>query len=355
MEPDAVFPPGTLVRSHSSHRPPLHFDMEQRQPHHRHRHSATQASHVSLVPYVSQPANLAFPEEIDGFGEDYPHDEPKPQKRKQLPRQRHVYESQTATSSGNTTGNDEANGDGAACSSRGKFPHRYIENPPNLTQWRQRLFDLEETVILDQDQFSVYFPWVDNVYSHRSTQGYKRKSFITHYWDCRLKGRPPGTTKSNDPNKKKRKRVARERNQCDVKIKITQYRAGAASELQSGEGVVGLDADALTEALARIKDGPFWTIQRINGNGANSVGDSKPSTHRHTLDRSDEIKKSSVQRWFAGRNKNTKRTQKPIVLKTTGLAAATAKKHFKAASKIQFYAACFWYENIMSCFVSPCC
>lgn len=90
-----------------------------------------------------------------------------------------------------------------------------------------------------QCRFQTYFPYVDNVYSHRSTQRYKRKPFICHYWDCRLKGRPPGTPKSRDPNKKKRRRVARERDLCDVKIKITEYQPGAmatAAAAASGAG-----------------------------------------------------------------------------------------------------------------------
>src|SRR6186713_2020337 len=72
-------------------------------------------------------------------------------------------------------------------------------------------------------RYNTYFPHIDNVYSHRSTQKYKRKPFVSHYWDCRLKGRPSGTPKSDDPNKKKRKRQARERDLCDVKIKVTEY------------------------------------------------------------------------------------------------------------------------------------
>src|ERR1700685_3511432 len=79
-------------------------------------------------------------------------------------------------------------------------------------------------------RFQTYFPHVDNVYSHRSTQRYKRKPFISHYWDCRMKGRPPGTPKSEDPSKKKRKRSARERDLCDVKIKITEYFPDAGAE-----------------------------------------------------------------------------------------------------------------------------
>src|SRR3954451_5621366 len=88
-----------------------------------------------------------------------------------------------------------------------------------------------EFPVLNGLRFETYFPHVDNVYSHRSTQRYKRKPFISHYWDCRMKGRPPGTPKSDDPNKKKRKRLARERDLCDVKIKITEYFPGATLNL----------------------------------------------------------------------------------------------------------------------------
>ncbi|PGH18579.1 hypothetical protein AJ79_00358 [Helicocarpus griseus UAMH5409] len=104
---------------------------------------------------------------------------------------------------------------------------KLIPNPPDLQKWRERLFHVEDTIVLSEDEFQTYFPHVDNVYSHRSTQKYKRKLFVSHYWDCRLKGRPPGTPKSRDPNKKKRKRTARERDLCDVKIKITEYFPGA--------------------------------------------------------------------------------------------------------------------------------
>ncbi|EEH40774.2 hypothetical protein PAAG_02750 [Paracoccidioides lutzii Pb01] len=92
---------------------------------------------------------------------------------------------------------------------------------------------------MSEEEFQTYFPHVDNVYSHRSTQKYKRKLFVSHYWDCRLKGRPPGTPKSRDPSKKKRKRTARERDLCDVKIKITEYFPGA---LAVPPNLLGLDA-----------------------------------------------------------------------------------------------------------------
>src|ERR1700716_2847606 len=93
-------------------------------------------------------------------------------------------------------------------------------------------------------RFQTYFPHVDNVYSHRSTQKYKRKPFVSHYWDCRLKGRPPGTPKSDDPTKKKRKRTARERDLCDVKIKITEYFPGSGV-IDTTAGFESLPAELL--------------------------------------------------------------------------------------------------------------
>lgn len=197
-------------------------------------------------------------------------------------------------------------------------------------------------------RFQTYFPWVDNVYSHRSTQRYKRKPFVTHYWDCRLKGRPPGTAKSVDPNKKKRKRLARERDQCNVKIKIIEYLAGAPMEqllqIQDGISPVTVDGTSLGDIMARAQGKPFWTIQRVNGTGGSggTGGDGQPETHRHTLEKSDEIKKNSVQRWIAARDKEAKKNVKPSRWKATGNAALTVKRHAGGESEITFYAACFW-------------
>jgi hypothetical protein len=124
-----------------------------------------------------------------------------------------------------------------------------------------------------------------------------------------MKGRPPGTPKSDDPSKKKRKRSARERDLCDVKIKITEYFPDAGAEAALDRDVAAAIA-AGTAASAVISAGQrFWTIQRVNGNGGNGKGDGVAGPHRHTLERSDEIKKSSVQRFMAMRDKEVKKTQ----------------------------------------------
>ncbi|KAL3438436.1 hypothetical protein BDV09DRAFT_106717 [Aspergillus tetrazonus] len=254
-----------------------------------------------------------------------------------------------------------------------------IANPPDLEAWRDRLFNVDEMIVMSEEEFRTYFPHVDNVYSHRSTQHYKRKPLVSHYWDCRLKGRPPGTPKSDDPNKKKRKRTARQRDLCDVKIKITEYFPGYAVGLGTGAGAgvggaeglgpaeqqqqfslpfspngVGVDTPLTTvESLPGVntllhfpssagsgsfvpgnpagrgelhnqnasqsQNQPFgvltpnpplpeghpgaggqrfFTIQRVNGNGANGKNDGVSGGHRHTLEESDRVKKNSVQRFL---------------------------------------------------------
>lgn len=157
---------------------------------------------------------------------------------------------------------------------------------------------------------------MDNVYSHRSTQRYKRKPFVSHYWDCRMKGRPPGTPKSDDPNKKKRKRTVRERDLCDVKIKITEYFPGAqivpeASDAPAGEGS-GLGLLSLAQPITVEPGQRYWTLQRVNGNGNNGKGDGVAGPHKHTLEKSDDIKKNSVQRHLAQQTKGITKPQQQV-------------------------------------------
>ncbi|KAL7628266.1 hypothetical protein AAE478_002465 [Parahypoxylon ruwenzoriense] len=236
----------------------------------------------------------------------------------------------------------------------GQLVNRIVVDPPDLQAWREKLFNVDETILLTNDQFETYFPHIDNVYSHRSTQKYKRKPFISHYWDCRMKGRPPGTPKSDDPSKKKRKRSARERDLCDVKIKITEYFPGAT--IIQGDGDVGLNLtqssayqspqqslfhEGLPQPVdARLNGDKFWTIQRVNGNGGNGKGDGVAGPHKHTLEKSDEIKKSTVQRYIAAQEKEAKKIQRPLQRKISGAALATAKRHSKEHD-LKLYAACF--------------
>ena len=201
---------------------------------------------------------------------------------------------------------------------------------------------------------------MDNIYSHRSTQKYKRKPFVSHYWDCRLKGRPPGTPKSEDPNKKKRKRQARERDLCDVKIKITEYFPGARAQLGDEIGVTGVKPAETNNFFAPGQPGAlmdsqhpagpfcvlgsqngvlssdlpgsdgsrFYTIQRVNGNGGNGKGDGSAGPHKHTLEESDRVKKNSIHRHFLKEEKVKKKAQVSFYLQSGFTSGAATKRAF---------------------------
>ncbi|KAJ5679466.1 hypothetical protein N7462_007710 [Penicillium macrosclerotiorum] len=264
---------------------------------------------------------------------------------------------------------------------------KLVPEPPDLDLWRNKLFNVDEMITLSEEQFQIYFPHVDNVYSHRSTQRYKRRPFVSHYWDCRLKGRPPGTPKSNDPNKKKRKRTVRERDLCDVKIKITEYFPTAESLEGTGEfeplptaellpGVQTLfplqgdhgfgvltPPSNLPEGHPGANGGRYFTIQRVNGNSVNGKNDITEG-HRHTLEESDRVKKNSVQRYLLKEDKERKKNppistssrnsdafaqyhnmadtsqQKTYHTKATGVAFATVARH-SADSNLKLYGSCF--------------
>lgn len=236
-----------------------------------------------------------------------------------------------------------------------------ITEPPNLESWRTRLFNVPNPIHLTEGQFLTYFPHIDNVYSHRSTQKYKRKPFVSHYWDCRLKGRPSGTKKSTDPNIKRRKREKRERDLCDVKVKVTEWfskeeaeaigltavalgEGEAAFDFNNGVGMDGLqvvmdersgidDGNANGAAGNRWPrghpgaDGKKWyTIQRVNGSAnaggkkgdeedeeLDDLGEAKNLDHKHTLEDSDRIKKNSVQRYLLKEEKERRASKKPRV------------------------------------------
>jgi len=224
-------------------------------------------------------------------------------------------------------------------------------NPPSLSQWRNKFFNIDEPLLLTEEQYLTYFPHVDNVYSHRSTQKYKRKPFVSHYWDCRLKGRPTGTPMNkkkgngdgDEQEKKKRKRKVRERDLCDVKIKVTEFfgvedldalrKLGLGPEVNSGAHqtddmgdltfvINGQQQSENNESTFGVLEpnqnyppghpgfgGKKWyMVQRVNGNDKDGDDpEDRDLDHKHTLEESDRIKKNSVQRWLLAREKEKKK------------------------------------------------
>ncbi|TAQ87910.1 hypothetical protein B7494_g3753 [Chlorociboria aeruginascens] len=260
--------------------------------------------------------------------------------------------------------------EGSDQKSNGHLSTKIVVDPPNLAEWRQKLFNVDEMITLSAEEFETYFPHVDNVYSHRSTQRYKRKPFVSHYWDCRLKGRPPGTPKSDDPNKKKRKRTARQRDLCDVKIKITEYFPGAmlradftpdggqpqdpgqnnnyfAPGQPGGQPIHHQQQFGMPMVNSGIPPGHpgatgqrYYTIQRVNGNGGNGKGDGVAGPHKHLLSESDRVKKNSVQRFMMKKDKEDKKTQKTYHKKASGNALATVRRHSKDHD-LKLFGSCF--------------
>ncbi|RMD41714.1 hypothetical protein DV735_g3389, partial [Chaetothyriales sp. CBS 134920] len=243
-----------------------------------------------------------------------------------------------------------------------------VPYPPNLSEWRNRLFNIEQPIALSEAEFLTYFPHVDNVYSHRSTQKYKRKPFMSHYWDCRLKGRPSGTKKSDDPNKKKRKREKRERDLCDVKIKITEWFSREECAQQNlahpSDEPSFPDSDAAERADLHIildnhvggpenafgllgparrfppghpgANGKKWyTIQRVNnvpdGAEADPDADGHPLDHKHNLEESDRIKKNSVERWQLQQEKEKRQSLKGVQVRKPEASAVSASLRNQAS------------------------
>ena len=131
---------------------------------------------------------------------------------------------------------------------------------------------------------------------------------------------------------KKRKRTARERDLCDVKIKTTEYfpaaqdsEQGQDSASQAGGSFLG-EAQGFNSSMVQTQtfgvlqphigagaDHPgangqrYFTIQRVG-----SKDDAAGSLHQHTLEDSDRIKKNSILRELAKEDKDRKKSQVSI-------------------------------------------
>lgn len=58
----------------------------------------------------------------------------------------------------------------------------------------------------------------------------------------------------------------------------------------------------------------YFTIQRVNGNGANGKNEGVGGGHRHTLEDSDRVKKNSVQRHILKQEKERKKAAVCLIL-----------------------------------------
>ena len=67
--------------------------------------------------------------------------------------------------------------------------------------------------------------------------------------------------------------------------------------------------NSISDGMQPGADGArYYTIQRVNGNGANGKGDGTVGGHRHSMEDSDKIKKNSIHRHFLKEDKERRKS-----------------------------------------------
>lgn len=79
---------------------------------------------------------------------------------------------------------------------------------------------------------------------------------------------------------------------------------------QSGHALdlLRINSGTSTEMQPGADGARYYTIQRVNGNGANGKGDGTIGGHRHTMEESDKIKKNSIHRHFLKEDKERRKS-----------------------------------------------
>ncbi|KAL7269921.1 hypothetical protein RUND412_007387 [Rhizina undulata] len=95
-----------------------------------------------------------------------------------------------------------------------------IPLPSAHAEWREKLFTLSDKVEMTPEEFEIYWPLVDSVYSRRqkytTTNGLKTIS----RWECRLKMSRKSSTKQDKPGVKRRATSAHVPGLCQVEIRV---------------------------------------------------------------------------------------------------------------------------------------
>lgn len=112
-----------------------------------------------------------------------------------------------------------------------------FDNPPNLGNVRQRLFELNATLELSPSDWKTFWPFMDNIWvRNRSIKNAQQHTETEYFW-CRLRrpvSKPKEVATAEGPSQdtpapvKKRRKVAREGKTCAMGIKVITY-TGAVS------------------------------------------------------------------------------------------------------------------------------
>lgn len=131
--------------------------------------------------------------------------------------------------------------------------------PPNLETIRRRLYEVKDKMELTTDEWSLYWPYVDNVWCRTQRRADSFNGlYETDYYACRLHRATyePDPARAKDEGKPKRKKQRREGGTCQVRLKAVRFRGAC----------------------------PSYMITQ--------VGDFKE--HTHDLDHMDQVKRNSV-------------------------------------------------------------
>jgi hypothetical protein len=95
----------------------------------------------------------------------------------------------------------------------------------NLADFRQQLFNAAKPIFMNETQWDVYFPYMDNVWSLHKTLGETRQGLTTLYYHCRL------VCKTHQP-KRKPEPTSPDQKRSDRPPPKWQIREGSACQMQ---------------------------------------------------------------------------------------------------------------------------
>ena len=105
-----------------------------------------------------------------------------------------------------------------------------LRNPlPFVQHMRQSLFDLKDPVDLKEQEFNLYWPYIDNVWvrQHKYHVDQSGRS-NTDYYACRLQRATYAPKRANEPRPEgqpQRKKKTRPGGTCQMRIKVTKHQA----------------------------------------------------------------------------------------------------------------------------------
>lgn len=118
-----------------------------------------------------------------------------------------------------------------------------FSNPPNLGVMRERMFKVEEPIQLSPPDFDAYFKFMDNVWRKEKGDVQEEDGKTIEDYCCKLKYSKSNATKHIPDEQRKRKKVERSQQDCDMTMKVI-YSGGAIQTCTivhgGGHGVKGL-------------------------------------------------------------------------------------------------------------------